>query len=81
MDRTYLYPELRGKICEKYRTQRAFARSIGMNPSSLSSKLSGRSQWSYSEVAKVCEKLEISMADAPLYFDIFLHRELQDCNL
>lgn len=81
MERIDLYPELCGKIRAKYRTQRAFARSIGMNPSSLSSRLSGKSQWSYSEVAKVCESLEISMADAPLYFDIFLRKELQDCNL
>ena len=80
MERLDLYPELCGKIREKYRTQGAFARSIGMNPSTLSSKLSGKSQWTYSEVAKACENLGISMADAPGYFDIFLRRELQPCN-
>lgn len=80
MERSYLYPELCGKIREKYRTQGAFARAIGMNPSTLSSKLSGRSQWTFLEVAKVCEALGIHMADAPQYFNIFLHKVLQGCN-
>lgn len=80
MEKRDLYPELCGKIREKYRTQEIFARKIGMNPSTLSSKLSGRSQWSYIEVANACRALGISMADAPIYFDIFLKRKLQDCN-
>ncbi len=74
MKRIDLYPELCGKIREKYRTQGLFARTIDMHPSTLSAKLSGKSQWSYSEVAKVCEALGISMADAPGYFNIFLHK-------
>ena len=69
MNNPELYPKLCGFIREKYRTQGAFATEIGMNPSTLSSKLSGRSQWSYSEVCKVCFALGISMADAPVYFN------------
>lgn len=80
MEKRDLYPELCGKIREKYRTQEAFARVIGMNPSTLSSKLSGRSQWTFIEVARVCAALDISMADAPGYFNIFLHKVLQGCN-
>ena len=76
-----LYPELCGKIREKYRTQGAFAEAINMNPSTLSSKLSGRSQWSFEEVARACYVLGIHMADAPIYFhSIFLFKELQGCN-
>ena len=69
MKNTEMYPKLCGLIREKYRTQGALASEIGMNPSTLSSKLSGRSQWSYSEVCKVCFVLGISMADAPVYFN------------
>lgn len=81
MEKRDVYPELCGKIREKYRTQRNFARAIGMNPTTLSSKLAGKTQWSFIEVANACRALEIPMADAPRYFNqIFLHRELQGCN-
>lgn len=63
-----VYPELCGKIREKFRTQRAFANEIGMNPTTLSKKLSGESQWTYDEVARACCALGIPMADAPNFF-------------
>ena len=72
MDKKFLYPELCGKIREKYRTQGAFARYINMNPSTLSGKLTGKSQWSFEEVGRVCCALEIPMAEAPRYFKNFL---------
>lgn len=68
MDRVDMYPELCGKIREKFRTQRAFALEIGMNPTTLSQKLSGKSQWSFDEVARACYALGIPMADAPNFF-------------
>ena len=66
--RKYLYPELCGKIREIFRTQESFARAIGMNPSTLSGKLAGRSQWSYSEVVRVCSALGIPMSESWRYF-------------
>lgn len=69
MERLDLFPELCGKIREKYRTQQAFARAIGMNPSTLSRKLLGLSQWTYADVSKICEALDIPMADAPNFFN------------
>lgn len=63
-----LYPELCGKIREKFRTQRAFATEIGMNPTTLSKRLSGESQWGFDEVARACYALGIPMADAPNFF-------------
>ena len=69
MERLDLYPELCGKIREKYRTQGAFARAIGMNPSTLSSKLAGKTQWSYIDVATICQALDIPMADSPNFFN------------
>ena len=68
MTRKYLYPELCGKIREMFRTQESFARAIGMNPSTLSGKLAGRSQWSYSEVVRVCSALGIPMSESWRYF-------------
>lgn len=68
MTRKYLYPELCGKIRERFRTQEAFARVIGMNPSTLSSRLAGRSQWSYAEVVRVCSALGIPMSESWRYF-------------
>lgn len=68
MDKLDLYPELCGKIREKYRTQGAFARSIGMNHSTLSKKLAGKTQWSYMDVERICQALNIPMAEAPNFF-------------
>ncbi len=68
MGRRDLYPTLCGKIREKYRTQGNLARAIGMNPSTFSGKLSGKSQWSYADVEKICRVLDIPMADAPNFF-------------
>lgn len=68
MEKHDVYPNLCGEIRKKYRTQRAFARAIGMNPSVLSRKLSGRTQWSYIDVESICRVLGISMADAPIFF-------------
>ena len=68
MEKQDLYPELCGEIRKKYRTQGAFARAIGMNPSTLSGKLAGRTQWSYIDVETICRALNISMADAPNFF-------------
>lgn len=68
MERIDLYPSLCGRIREKHRTQRAFAHAIGMNPSTLSMKLAGKSQWSYMDVERICRSLDIPMADAPNFF-------------
>lgn len=68
MGKLDLYPELCGKIREKYRTQGNLARVIGMNPSTLSAKLAGKTQWSFLDVAKICEALDIPMAESPNFF-------------
>lgn len=62
------YAPLCNAIRNKFRTQTSFAHAIGMHPSTLSSKLNGKTQWSFSEVAKTCEVLGIPLADAPDYF-------------
>lgn len=69
-----IYPELCGKIREKFRTQGAFATEIGMNPTTLSNKLSGKSQWTFDEVARACCALGIPMSYAPNFFTPFVAR-------
>lgn len=68
MEKRDLYPELCGKIRVSYRTQGALARAIDMSPSTLSHKLAGKSQWTYSDVEKVCCALDIPMSEAPNFF-------------
>ena len=68
MGKRYLYPSLCGKIREKCRTQGNLACAIGMNPSTLSAKLSGKTQWSFVDVESICRVLDIPMADAPIFF-------------
>ena len=68
MKKPDLYPELCGRIRTSFRTQGLFARAIGMNPSTLSSKLAGKTQWSYVDVEKICRILGIPMSDAPNFF-------------
>lgn len=68
MGKLDLFPLLCGRIREKYRTQRNFALAIGMNPSTLSAKLAGKSQWSFIEVATICRALDIPMAEADNFF-------------
>lgn len=60
--------KLRGKVFEKFRTLTDFARAIGTTTATASRKLSGKSQWNYKEVAKVCETLDIPMGEADQYF-------------
>lgn len=62
------YAELRGAIRTKFKNQRNFAEALKMHPSTLSSKLNGRSEWSFNEVASACRVLGIDLTDAPAYF-------------
>lgn len=78
MGKIDLYPALCGKIREKYRTQGNLARTIGMNPSTLSSKLAGKTQWSFIDVEKICRALDIPMAEAPIFFTPYVARLQQD---
>ena len=62
------YAPLCNEIRKKFRTMKAFAEAVGIHPSTLSSKLNGKTSWSFGEVAKSCEVLGIPLADAPEYF-------------
>lgn len=62
------YAKLRGRIREKFGTEKAFAAAMGMNPASLSSKLNLKTEWTRQEIEKACVLLEIPLAEAHLYF-------------
>lgn len=63
-----LYRKLRGRIKERYGTQAAFAYAMGLNPSTLSSKLRGKTDWTRGGIEKACELLDIDWKDIPDYF-------------
>lgn len=62
------YAKLRGRIVEKFGSQSAFAAAMGWREALLSAKLNNKSEWSFSEVMKACDLLEIPQSEAHLYF-------------
>ena len=62
------YFKLRGAIREKFGTQEAFAAAMGMDPSTLSAKLNGRSEWDRAEIEKACTLLGVPLERAHEYF-------------
>lgn len=62
------YAKLRGRIIEKFGSQSAFASALGWREALLSAKLNNKSEWSFIEVMKACELLEIDHGKAHLYF-------------
>lgn len=62
------HSKLRGLIREKYGTQEAFAKAMGISDCSVSKKLNGHTEWDVSEIRLACELLGIRSEDIPLYF-------------
>lgn len=62
------YAKLRGKIREVFGTNAHFAAAIGVNITTLSLKLNGKSKWDHEEIAKACEVLGIKIEEVHLYF-------------
>lgn len=62
------FAKLRGRIVEKFGSQSAFAAAMGWREALLSAKLNNKSAWSFPEVMKACELLEIPLNEAHLYF-------------
>ena len=62
------YAKLRGRIREKFRTQGAFAKAMGMHSTTLSKKLSGQVDWTRQEIETACERLGIPHEQLHVYF-------------
>ena len=66
MKRTY--GKLREKIKSKYPTLKVFAKTIGIDASTLSAKLNGLAPWKQTDIELVCQLLGISVAEIGEYF-------------
>lgn len=65
---SFNYSKLRGKIKEKFTTQSAFAKELGISSVSLSAKLNNRVEFSQMEMDRCCELLEIPKDFIPIFF-------------
>ncbi len=62
------YSVLKGKIKEKFGTQEAFAKSLGISGVSLSAKLNNRVEFTQAEMIKTCEILVVPIENIPIFF-------------
>lgn len=62
------YSKLRGRIVEKYQSQRRFAADFPISERSLSLKLSNQVFFRADEIERCCEMLEISAEEIKSYF-------------
>lgn len=62
------YSKLRGKIKEVFGRQDDFAVEMGMDRSTLSLKLNGKSDWTRLEIEKACLLLGIPVEEVHAYF-------------
>ncbi len=64
----YRYDKLRGKIVEKYRSQKAFADILGCTKNTVTLKLQGERGFSQKDIEKWAKALDIQREDYYLYF-------------
>lgn len=62
------YRRLRGRIIEKYGTQGAFAKVLGITDQTVTSKLAGRIQFSQDDIVTWCNLLGITVDDVGAFF-------------
>lgn len=60
--------KLRGRIIEKFNTQSAFSRAMGVSERTLSLKLNGKIYFTQNEIALIAELLEIPQKEIQIYF-------------
>ena len=62
------YSKLRGRIVEKFGSQREFAAALGKSEQVIVAKLAGRSQFTQDEIITWCNLLEIPADEIVDYF-------------
>ncbi|MEG0668528.1 MAG: DUF739 family protein [Clostridium sp.] len=65
---TFDYSKLRGRIIEKFGTQGALSKSLGMSERTLSLKLNNKIFFSQDEITKMSEVLDINSDKIQEYF-------------
>lgn len=64
----FKYNKLRGRIVEKFGSQNAFAKHIGVSHITISNKLHGNIGFSQADIMKWAEALEIKLEEIGIYF-------------
>lgn len=64
----YNYSKLRGRICEKFRTNAAFSKALNVTEQCLSAKLLNKNGFSQDDIIKCLDLLAIPLEDLHLYF-------------
>lgn len=62
------YSRIRVQIKEKFNTQSAFAKALGVSTSCLSDKLNNKVEWTQNEMLKIVELFEAGRKQIPAYF-------------
>lgn len=62
------YSLLKGKIKEKFDSNKNFAKKLGISEATLSYKLNHKIQFSQSEIIKIVELLDVNKEDINKYF-------------
>ena len=62
------YRKLKGKIVEVFGSQKEFAKAMGINPVSMSKKLTNKAYFSQKEIEKAKEILNLGRGTADTYF-------------
>lgn len=65
---TFEYRKLKGRIVEKYNTQREFAESVGITKNALSRKMTGKTMMSQKDIELWCDLLDIERDEIGQYF-------------
>ncbi|MDE7131320.1 MAG: DUF739 family protein [Lachnospiraceae bacterium] len=64
----YSYNKLKGRIVELYGTQVNFAKKLGISKNSISKKLTGKTEFSQSDIEKWAVLLDIERGEYEEYF-------------
>lgn len=62
------FNKLRGRIKERFGSEKAFAEAMGMAPSNLSARLNGKIHWGMVEIRLACDLLKIPDDEVVAYF-------------
>lgn len=60
--------KIRGKIVEKFGSQREFSKAVGLTEQSITAKLSGKTDISQKDMLKWAEVLDIQTSEISDYF-------------
>lgn len=64
----YDYSKLKGKIVEKYGTQKEFIKQIPMSEPTLIKKINCQSEFNQSDIEVFCSLLDIDCEEISIYF-------------